>query len=390
MIQAETCILFVDLDRLVGRLNHSSYVIPIARHFLGRLRSRLTPRPRNPNSQRLRLTDLEIGDLTLWKQILDQAHLGVSLNLLVTRQPDRICWSDACPYGIGGYSLSGLAWRIRIPHESGVRGHPGVNNLLEFIGMTINIWLECINPGSNQLCILAIGDNTSAIGWLHNTSRLEPTWKVHHVHLIVARHIASLLMQHRCCLATQHIKGEVNVVADLLSFVGTDRGKHHPLAYDDPPNDVLTHRFRSQLRSQVPECFNIVQLPKEILSWVSHMLRTTELSLTAVRKDGMRAPTVSGAGGWVSADNPDLEATHSSLCFPSSNASFLSKDSYSTTDPLVGTRPGMLQESVSSRWAVALSAKPQATWVRRFGNISGTAPCTSRAALTSDLLPVHS
>jgi hypothetical protein len=32
MIQAETCI-FVDLDRLVGRLNHSSYVIPIDASF---------------------------------------------------------------------------------------------------------------------------------------------------------------------------------------------------------------------------------------------------------------------------------------------------------------------------------------------------------------------
>ena len=388
MIDAKACV-FGNLDRLVGRLVHSSHVLPISRHFIGRLRSRLTPRPRNPNSKRLRLTDLEIGDLTLWKRILDQANRGVSLNLLVTRQPDRICWSDACPFGIGGYNLSGMAWRIRIPYASSVRGHPGVNNLLEFIGMAINIWLECLNPGSAQSCILAIGDNTSAIGWLHNTSRLEPTWQVHDVHLMVARHIASLLMQHECCLATQHIKGEVNVVADLLSFVGTDRGKHHPLAYDDPPNDVLTHRFRSQLRSQVPECFNIVQLPKEILSWVSHMLRTTELSLIAVRKEGTRAQTGSGADGWVSADNPDLEATHTSLCFPSSNANFSSKDSCSTTVPPLGIRPGMLQESVSSRWGAALSAKPQATWVRRFGSISGTAPCTSRGALTSALSPVH-
>jgi hypothetical protein len=123
-----------------------------------------------------------------------------------------------------------------------------------------------------------------------------------------ARHIAALLMKHQCCLATQHIKGEVNVVADLLSFVGSERGKGHPLAYDDPPNDILTDRFRSHLRSQVPESFNIVQLPNEILSWVSHMLRITELSLTVAKKEGTRAPTVSGVDGRDSVDNLDLNS----------------------------------------------------------------------------------
>ena len=386
MVDNGSCI-YAELDRMVGRLNHSAYVLPIARHFLGRLRARLTPRPRNPNSRRLILTEMEVDDLSLWKSILLRANLGVSLNLLVTRQPDRICWSDACPYGIGGYSLSGMAWRIRIPHGSLVRGHPGVNNLLEFIGMTINIWLECLQPDSEHSCILAIGDNTSAIGWLHNTSRLDPTWKVHDVTLMVARHIATLLMKHQCCLATQHIKGEVNMVADFLSFVGSERGKGHPLAYDDPPNDILTDRFRSHLRSQVPESFNIVQLPNEILSWVSHTLRITELSLTVAKKEGTRAPTGSGVDGRDSVDNLDLTAIRTSLCFPSSNANFSSRDSCSSTEQFSGIRTGMLQESVSSRWEAALFAKPQATWVRRFGNISVTAPCTSRGALTSVRLP---
>jgi hypothetical protein len=116
MIQAETCI-FVDLDRLVGRLNHSSYVIPIARHFLGRLQSRLTPRPHNPNSRRLRLTDLEIDDITLWKEILDQANLGVSLNLLVTRQPDRI-ERRPCLAQVAGFLPTIRIWKRPIPHSA--------------------------------------------------------------------------------------------------------------------------------------------------------------------------------------------------------------------------------------------------------------------------------
>ena len=79
-----------------------------------------------------------------------------------------------------------------------------------------------------------------------------------------------ILLEYNCCLASQHIKGDLNVVADLLSFAGNgDRGKAHPLAYDDPPNDILTQRFRDYLPSQVPANFEICQLSSEILSWVT-------------------------------------------------------------------------------------------------------------------------
>ncbi|KAI2496579.1 hypothetical protein MHU86_17907 [Fragilaria crotonensis] len=113
-----------------------------------------------------------LADLHLWEGFLDHAHKGVPMNLLVTREPDKICWSDACPYGLGGYSLSGRAWRLRIPKTSPIFGHKGINNLLEFLGMAVNIWLACLESEGGENCILAIGDNTSAIGWLHNSSRL--------------------------------------------------------------------------------------------------------------------------------------------------------------------------------------------------------------------------
>ncbi|KAI2509039.1 hypothetical protein MHU86_5415 [Fragilaria crotonensis] len=231
-------------------------------------------------------------DLRLWKTILARANQGVSLNLIVTREPDRICWSDACPVGLGGYSLSGQAWRIKIPRSSIIHGHKGVNNLLEFVGMIVNIWLECLDSNTNQSCILAIGDNTSAIGWLYKTSGLESSSMEHKAHLFAARHLATILMKYDCCIASQHIKGESNVVADLLSFAGNDnRDKTHPLAHDDPPNDILTQRFRENLTSQVPENFDICQLPSEILCWVTQVLRIAALSLEAARKGDTRKPT---------------------------------------------------------------------------------------------------
>ena len=218
-----------EVETLVGRPNHTAAVIPDARHFLSRIRAAMGPDDRQ-RRQRVKFGTEALADLRLWEKFLIVANQGVSLNLLVTRQPDRICWSDSCPYGIGGYTLSGRAWRIQIPRSSIIHGSKKVNNLLEFLGMVINIWLTCQEVGSEHSCILAIGDNTSAIGWLHSTSCLDPTWEAHGAHLMVARKVASILMHHKCCLASQHLKGELNLPGRQLAVLcglGT-RGEKPP------------------------------------------------------------------------------------------------------------------------------------------------------------------
>jgi hypothetical protein len=139
---------------------------------------------------------------------------------------------------------------MQIPLMSILYGNKKVNNLLEFLGMAINILLEVhfepttIEDGEFP-CILVLGDSTSAIGWLHRTSSLDYQNLCHHAHLQVARHLASVLMDRNACLASQHIKDDENVIADLLSFTSQERagGKNHPIAYDDPPDDELTNRF---------------------------------------------------------------------------------------------------------------------------------------------------
>jgi hypothetical protein len=381
------------LDQLVGRLNHSSFVMPASRHFLGRIRASLTPRL--TKSRPVTLTKEAVADLGLWKEILTSANHGLSINLLVTRRPDRICWSDACPFGLGGYSLSGKAWRVQIPTGHPLRGHPGVNNLLEFAAMVINVWLECLEPETDQNCILAVGDSTSAIGWLFKSAGFNPAGSNHDAHLMVARKLASVLITHGCCLASQHIRGELNVVADLLSFAGdSERGKEHPLAFDNPPNDILTLRFRNHLTSQVPADFQILQLPTEMLCWLTHVLQTATSSLGAAKRDEMKGPTASGDGGKGSVDMSDTATIPFSLCYPSSSKSSSQKHFSIATGRQIGPPPGTLQESVRSRWSRALCAKPQATWLRRFGTISGQAPCTSKAvptcSLSSDLCSKHS
>ena len=375
------------LETLVGRLNHAAYVLPTARHFLGRIREGLEPTagPRM-NRRHLTISAAASADLALWEEFLSDAHAGISMNLLVTRTPNKVCWSDACPYGVGGYNLAGRAWRIRIPQSSPIFGHRGINNLLEFLGMSINVWLSCLEDGGEESCILAIGDNTSALGWLHSSSRLDTVSSEHSAHLMVARRVASLLMEFRCCLASQHIKGELNLVADLLSFSGKGRGKGHPLAFDDPANDELTSRFLTALPSQVPESFAISQLPDEILSWTVQVLLVAESSLTGDRKAATRSSTGPGEGGQATATTLATSVTRTSICYPSTSKSSSSGRSWTSIALPSGTPVADLQELVRNQWLRALCEKPQATWLRRFGGISGGAPCTSRDRPTCDLL----
>jgi hypothetical protein len=49
------------------------------------------------------------------------------------------------------------------------------NNVLKFLGIAVTVLLatiKCAKLGGKQACILALGDNTSAIGWLYKSSKL--------------------------------------------------------------------------------------------------------------------------------------------------------------------------------------------------------------------------
>jgi hypothetical protein len=79
---------------------------------------------------------------------------------------------------------------MQIPSTSPLFGHAKVNNLLEFLGMVINVWLkwEDWEDGDNaHECILALGDNTSALGWLFSSSKLPTNLlPAHKAHLLSA------------------------------------------------------------------------------------------------------------------------------------------------------------------------------------------------------------
>jgi hypothetical protein len=331
-------------------------------------------------------------DLVLWQGLLDKAHNGNSMNLIVARQPNRLVWSDSCPFRIGGFQLhSSKGWQIQIqiPKNSILYDSDCVNNLLKFIGMAVNVWLEYQDAKAySHLCILGLGDNTSA-----NSAWLDTKLTAHATHLLVARHVANIALGADCCLASQHIQGKLNFVADLLSFSGSRTragGKRHPIVVDDPPDDILTQCFHLYFPDQIPANFAICPLPSQVLSWISSILKTTALSLIADKKGPMRTMTIPGGDGWISAASQASAPTPSLLTYPRSNENYYVELSSPVSNVPNGSPAEKLMESIRTQWSLSLCAKPQATWLWHFGSISNQAPFTLRGEPSCSLSPVPS
>jgi hypothetical protein len=82
--------------------------------------------------------------------------------------------------------------------------------------MMITAWLillECDSLGLSEECILTLRDNTSAIGWLFRSGKLSTSSSYYEAVQFVARKLAELLTDSTHILASQHLKGEKNVVA---------------------------------------------------------------------------------------------------------------------------------------------------------------------------------
>jgi hypothetical protein len=210
-----------DFDALEGQLNHAACVIPLARHFLTRVQAaRNSQLEKKQEKMDQIVTKLALDNLVLWRELLKRSNVGTSMKLIVTRRPNQTCWSDSCPFGLGAFLLlSGRVWRLCTPKGSILHGSALINNLLEFIGKVVNVWLDFLESDPND-CIMSIRDITSAVGWLHNSSCLNIKLAAHEAHLMVARKGALLVLNAGCCLASQHIRGDLNTAANLLSFAG--------------------------------------------------------------------------------------------------------------------------------------------------------------------------
>jgi hypothetical protein len=372
-----------EVESLVGRLNHASLTIPLSRHFLNDIRRKI-PRvgSRVSRKQHLRFSKEELKDLRLWLEFLAEARRGISINVIVLRTPTQIAWSDSCPFGLGGYTLKGWAWRIRVPAQAPFYGDDAVNNVLEFLGMAVSalLLLEEARLDEEQFpCLLVLGDNTSAISWIFKSGKIAKTSRYFGVVKMIARHLASSVLRAGAKLCAQHLAGVTNKISDLLSFEGGCRGKVEPLTRDCPPNDILTdrlHRFHSQI---IPSGFRIRPLPEGVELFALSAMQTIANSWTQRGKRHSSEATDNFGDGTDSSKIGVWRETPSSIRYPTNakDCSWLEGSLYDIAPSTSMSRVELLQ-NVRDPWYRRLFGMPSAMWQRRSGNVVGPAPSTSR------------
>jgi hypothetical protein len=80
-------------------------------------------------------------------------------------------------------------------------------NLFKFLGMVVNVWLMCQDASSPKECLLALGDNTSAIGWFYQLGQVDMDSTYYEALQITACKLAGIIINSQHCLASQHIQG---------------------------------------------------------------------------------------------------------------------------------------------------------------------------------------
>jgi len=325
------------------------------RYYLNRIRNTQTTwaQSQSTKSSERYLSKSVLEDLKLWKNyFLPKVSDGMSLNLISYRCPSYICWSDACPQGLGGYDYMGNAWRFHIPEVTRQKVLYQ-NNSLEFIASVIAVWIAITNKYiQKEMCILAQGDNAPAIGWLHKANVDENKNLPMH---IAARKYAEILLVADCCLYSQHISGIKNNVADTLS-------RRHDLSDAD-----LTKFICTTYPSQVPGCLTIYQLLLEISSWVTYWLQKCS-ERTESQKTQKTKNLESGEDGWNMRDSLSSNRTYGL------KTSHLKVKQGSLGPSQQLCKDDSFQDQIKMIWQQEQSKRPWQNWVRSLGQTWGTTP----------------
>jgi len=214
-------------------------------------------------------------------------------------------------------------------------------------------WITIIsNTQDTYPCILALGNNTSAIGWLHKANiDASNNYPLHQA----ARKYAEVLMKGKCCLYSQHIRGVHNNAANALSRF-----------YSYSPEE-LTQFILNHCPSQVPPTFHIKPLPPEIYSWTISWLQKIKDPVELERElEGKKKE--SGHDGVSTAGSSKTHMTHSSK-----NCNHNYEPGFSA--PL---QPLCIDDSFQSQtrslWEQAQGRRPWQNWVRSLGRTWGTTP----------------
>jgi hypothetical protein len=283
-------------------------------------------------------------------EFLNMARKGVDMNLIAYLAPTHVYYSDSCPAGLGGYSRDGYAWRFYIPPDQQFRAS---NNLLEFIAAIITPWIDIIAGRLNSGdCSLSMTDSTTAEGWMHKTNFRESEEDQVQIdtRIEVARKFALDFTIHGIKSYSQWFPGKENIVADALS------------RDDDRSDDELTSILYCLAPHQMPNHFEIVPLPNEIVSWLTSLLSKLPVK-EQYRETHTRSSLGRGVDGLNIAHQLDLPIP---TLTDSTNIS-----ASSSWEPL----PWLCAKDDSrvsmEHWLKAQSAVPSQMWFRPSGRMDG-------------------
>jgi hypothetical protein len=352
-----------ELETLIGRLGHLGMVLPFVYHFLSRLRE-WHHKSKNKRYPTTMPTECRL-DLGLMMTFLNKAHAGIDMNLLSFRRPTRVYRSDSCPFGLGGYSDEGFAWRFELP--PGLRFRAS-NNLLEFMASIISPWIDILAKRlSKGDCALSMTDSTTSAGWLRKTNFKEDTVDPIEAstRIMIARHHAALFIESDIKEYSQWFEGKMNQVADALS-------REFELSDDD-----LTNTLRSLFPSQLPEHFIIVPLPTEISSWLTSSLRQLPVK-EQLREEHTRANLDPGDVSKSTSTQSGSDTTTTSIHLQDHN----NIRSCAPSPWLCGRRG--FQDQLMTNWLKEQSEVPSRMYARPSGTVEGSIqPRTTTGNLAS-------
>ena len=149
-------------ERLAGKLDHVSIILPAARNFVGRIYHTAS----KPNHFLDYLITQEIeNDFILWLSIIDKAPKCIAINNLFYRNTQVVATSDARKHGLGDFNSQVLVWQLELPVHLQGRFFLA---LLESMTTTFTV-VETIQENKHYLCIQIRSNSSTTLSWLYKT-----------------------------------------------------------------------------------------------------------------------------------------------------------------------------------------------------------------------------
>lgn len=206
-----------ELELVISRLNHALYVFLLTQHFLSELHDCYQVLKHCQWKYSDCFTFWEIEGLKLWLKLLATANRWILLYGLTIQKPTRITFSDYCQVSFRGFTSTSQGWRLKYWKDCNFNGHYEINNVLEFLIMTINILLSIIKYKNNcfiQELIIALSNNTTVVACLTKTSGLDKGCVSYNAAKLIVQKLVTVIKELGNYFERQYMTGVDNVIAN--------------------------------------------------------------------------------------------------------------------------------------------------------------------------------